>query len=92
MNINDLTNGIDQIKLNNALKQLSGVLPKQDINNIMNAFNKADKNELSRQLSQVKADDLNQVISNNPALKNAISSNPDAMKTLNSFLSKNKGK
>lgn len=92
MNINDLTNGLDQQKLNSALKKLSGVMNKQDMNNVMNALKSNNKDELNRQMSQINPNDINKVIANNPALKNVLNSNQDAMKSLNSFLSQNKGK
>lgn len=91
MDINDLTKGLDKNKLNDALKQLSGVIPKEQMNQAMNTLKNTNQNDLKQQLGKIDTSKLSQIISNNAGLKKAISSNPDIMNNLNSILN-NKGK
>lgn len=86
MNMNDF----DQNKLNQALKQLGSMMSKDDINNILNTLKNTDQNEVKQQLGKISKTELNQVIAQNPSLKNIVASNPDFMKNLNSLLSNQK--
>lgn len=87
MNINDLTKGIDQNKLNNTLKQLSSMMSKDDMNQVLSALKNTNQNELKQQLSKINKNDINSVLSSSPELQKALSSNPEIMKNLNSILS-----
>ena len=88
MNINDLTQGIDPNKLNSTLKQFSSMMSKDDINQVLNALKSTNPNELKQHINNISKNDLNQVLSSSPALKNALNSNPEVMKNLNSILNK----
>lgn len=90
MNINDITRGVDQNKLNQTLKQLSGTLSKDEINQVLNTLKNSGQNEIKQQISGISSEQLNRMLEQNPALKNLISSNPNFMKNLNSILSNNK--
>lgn len=90
MNINDLTRGVDQNKLNQTLKQLSGTLSKDEINQVLNTLKNSGQNEIKQQIAGISSEQLNRTLEQNPALKKLISSNPNFMKNLNSILSNNK--
>lgn len=87
MNINDLTNNVDKNKLNDMLKQFGQTMSKEELNKVTSAINGTNSAQLKRQLSQINPKDINNFLNSNPNLKKALSSNSDAMKTLNSLLS-----
>lgn len=90
ININDITQGVDKNKLNETLKRFSTMISKNDMNQVMNTLKNTNQNELKQQLDKININDLSRVLSSNPALKNALGSNPEIIKNLNSILSDKK--
>ena len=89
MDINDLTKGVNQNKLNNTLKQFGNVMSKDQMNQVVNTIKNTNQEQLKQQLSKIDPKEINKVLSSNPGLQRAIGSNPDVMKKLNAIFSKN---
>ncbi len=87
ININDLTNNVDKNKLSDMLKQLGKTMSEEELNKVTSAINGTNSTQLKRQLSQINPKDINSFLNGNPKLKKVLSSNPDAVRTLNSLLS-----
>ncbi|HIV85605.1 MAG TPA: hypothetical protein H9900_02210 [Candidatus Monoglobus merdigallinarum] len=90
MDINELTKNLDQNKLNNALKQFESIMSKDEMNTILNTLKNTNAATLKNELNKIDPATVNGLLKNNPQLQKAVSSNPEAAKTLDSIIKKNK--
>lgn len=88
MNIQDMISKMSPQMLSQALKQLSGNLSPQQLQQAEAAIKSMSQGDLKDKLQNLSAEQLNRELQNNPALAKQLAQNPELLKALTNIASK----
>ncbi len=88
MNIQDMISKMSPQMLSQALKQLSGNLSPQQLQQAEAAIKSMSQGDLKDKLQNLSAEQLSRELGNNPALAKQLAQNPELLKALTNIASK----
>ncbi|MBQ4146213.1 MAG: hypothetical protein IJD36_06280 [Clostridia bacterium] len=84
--IEDMLKNINPQTLANTLNRMEMFLSPEQMKQVKNVIQSANKGELNQKLNTLNSDDLARELKNNPALAKQLAGNPELMNKINQLL------
>lgn len=88
MNFEEMMKNVNPQTLSNAIQQMGNVLSPQQLKQVQQAIQTADKGALNQKLNHLSSDDLRRELQKNPNLAKQLAANPEVMQKLNQIFGK----
>ncbi len=85
MTLNDMISHMTPEMLSKGLKQMSGMLSREQLQQMEKVIKNTDKGELNQRLNALNTSDLQKELENNPMLAKKLAQNPELTENLSAI-------